>query len=80
MVFRFNPTASDRFGKGRKENFVALEVNQTWGKGDAGEMVLRPQIQIEFSEKWKVGFVGGIPVTTNNHLNGSGILRLVYNP
>jgi hypothetical protein len=58
MVFRFNPTASDRFGKGRKENFVALEVNQTWGKGDAGEMVLRPQIQIEFSEKWKVGFVG----------------------
>jgi hypothetical protein len=79
-VFRFNPTASYRFGKGRKENFVALEVNQTWGKGDAGEMVLRPQIQIEFSEKWKVGFVGGIPVTTNNHLNGSGILRLVYNP
>ena len=79
-VFRFNPTVSYRFGNGNKESYAAIELNHTWAKGNAGEMVVRPQIQIEFSEKWKVGFVGGIPVATANNLIGSGILRLIYCP
>ena len=79
-VFRFNPNISYRFGKDDKENFIALEVNHTWAKDDAGQMVLRPQFLLQIAPKWKCGFVGGIPVATNNHLNVSGILRLIYSP
>lgn len=79
-VFRFNPNVSYRFGKYEKENFVALEVNHTWAKGDEGQMVLRPQFLVQIAPRWKCGFVGGVPIATNNHLNISGILRLIYSP
>jgi hypothetical protein len=57
-----------------------LECNNVCAKDDAGQMVLRPQFQIQLSEKWKSGFVGGVPIATNNHLNGSGIVRIIYSP
>lgn len=76
-VIRFNPTISYRL---RKDNFIALEVNHTWAKEEAGQMVLRPQVLVQIAPKWKCGFVGGVPVETNNHLKISGILRLIYSP
>jgi len=79
-AYRFNPTISYHIGKLSKENYIALECNNVWAKEDAGQMVLRPQFQIQLSEKWKFGFVGGVPIATGNHLNGSGILRIVYSP
>ena len=79
-AFRFNTIMSYRFGKAQKESFIGIECNQTWAKEDAGQMVLRPQIQMEITEKWKLGFVAGIPVATANHLNGSVFLRLIYSP
>ena len=77
-VFRFNTILSYRFGKGNKESYVALENNQTWANGDAGQLVLRPQIQIECTEEFKIGLTAGVPIATANHLNGSGFLRLIY--
>ena len=77
-IYRFNTILSYRFGSGNKESFIAMECNQTWANGDAGQLVLRPQIQVELTEKFKLGFVGGIPIATANHLSGSGFLRLIY--
>ncbi|MEP7239119.1 MAG: HAEPLYID family protein [Ferruginibacter sp.] len=77
---RFNTIISYRFGKGNKETFAGVECNQTWAKAEAGQMVLRPQIQVEITEKWKLGFVGGIPIATSNNLNASGFMRLIYSP
>lgn len=77
-VFRFNTILSYRFGKRNKESFIGIESNQTWANGDAGQMVLRPQIQIECTEQFKIGLVAGAPVATANNLNGSGFLRLIY--
>ena len=79
-VYRFNPTVSYHIGKLNKENFIALECNNVWAKGDAGQMILRPQFQMQLSGKWKFGFVGAVPVATNNHLKGSGIVRIIYSP
>lgn len=79
-VFRFNPTISYHIGKLNKGNFVALECNNVWANGDAGQMVLRPQFLLQLTNKWKLGFVGGVPIATNNHLKGSGIVRLIYSP
>jgi len=78
--FRFNTIVSYRFGKGEKENFIGIESNQTWAVGQTGLMTLRPQAQIELTERWKIGIVAGIPIATNNHLNGSGFLRIIYTP
>ena len=79
-AYRFNTIVSYRFGKGEKESFAGIECNQTGAKEDAGQMILRPQIQLAFTEKWKLGFVAGIPIATNNHFNSSGFLRLIYSP
>ena len=80
ITYRFNTIVSYRFGKAEKESFAGIECNQTWANEDAGQMVLRPQIQLAITEKWKLGFVAGIPIATNNHLNGSGFLRIIYSP
>lgn len=79
-AYRFNTIISYRFGSGEKENFAGIECNQTWAKEAAGQMVLYPQVQLELADKWKLGVVAGVPVATNNHLNGSGFLRLIYSP
>lgn len=78
--YRFNSIISYRFGKGEKENFAGIECNQTWAKENSGQMVLRPQIQMEITSKYKLGFVASLPIATDNHLNGSGFLRLIYTP
>lgn len=77
---RFNTILSYHLGNQYKENFIGIESNQTWAKDESGQMTLRPQAQIEISEKWKLGLVASIPVATNNHLNGSGFIRLIYTP
>ena len=77
-AYRFNTIVSFRFGKGGRESFAGIECNQTWAQHDAGQMILRPQIQLAITENWKLGFVAGIPIASNNHFNGSGFLRLIY--
>ena len=75
---RFNTILTYRIGKANKESFVGIECNQTWAYGVSGLMVLRPQAQIQVTEKCKLGFVLGVPVATSNHLNASGFMRLIY--
>jgi len=79
-AYRFNTILSYRFGKGEKESFAGIECNQTWANEASGQMVLRPQVQLVLTEKWKLGIVGSIPVATSNELNGSGFLRIIYSP
>jgi len=77
---RFNTILSYRFGKGNKDSFFALESNQTWANGQNGQMILRPQAQIQLNEQWKIGLVAGIPIATQNDLNSSGFMRIIYSP
>ncbi|WP_344830729.1 HAEPLYID family protein [Chryseobacterium ginsenosidimutans] len=76
--YRFNTILSYRFGKEEKESFIGLECNQTFSAEDQPQMILRPQIQLQLTENFKIGIVAGIPVKTSNELNGSGFLRLIY--
>ena len=75
---RFNTIVTYRFGKENKESFIGIESNQTWANKANGQMVLRPQAQIQVKENLKLGFVLGVPVATSNHLNASGFMRLIY--
>ncbi|WP_379966240.1 HAEPLYID family protein [Epilithonimonas sp. UC225_85] len=76
--YRFNTILSYRFGKGEKESFFGLECNQTFGKEDKPQLILRPQVQLQMTDDFKIGLVAGVPVMTSNDLNASGFLRLIY--
>ncbi|OIN59253.1 hypothetical protein BLX24_09695 [Arsenicibacter rosenii] len=75
---RFNTILAYRYGKGTRESFLGIESNQTWSGHEAGQMVLRPQIQAWITEKWKLGFVYSVPVATANQLQASGFCRVIY--
>ena len=77
---RFNTILSYRFGKANKDSFFAIESNQNWANSQNGQMILRPQAQIQLNEQWKIGLVAAIPIATANDLNGSGFMRLIYSP
>ena len=78
--YRFNTILSYRFGRGNKESFVGLECNQSFGKHMIAQMVLRPQVQLDLSYRWKIGIITGIPIETYNYMKGGGFLRLIYSP
>lgn len=77
-AYRFNTIVAYKFGKENKENFAGIECNQTWGKHSEGQMILRPETQLQLTEKYKLGIVGAIPIATANHLNTSIFLRFIY--
>ncbi|WP_296149538.1 HAEPLYID family protein [uncultured Flavobacterium sp.] len=78
--WKLNTTLSYRFGENEKENFAGFECNQSFSNDGSPQIMLRPQVQLAFSEEWSLGIVGTIPVQTDNGLNGSGFLRLMYLP
>jgi hypothetical protein len=79
-AWRLNTILSYRFGKNEKESFAGIECNQSFSSGDKAQLLLRPQVQLQFSEKISLGIIAGIPVQTANNLNGSGFLRFIYRP
>lgn len=79
-AIRFNTIVTYRFGKNESDSFIGVECNQTWANDTNGQMVLRPQAQIQLTGKWKIGLVASLPVATSNHLNGSGFMRIIYSP
>lgn len=78
--YRLNTILSYRFGKGDNESFAGVECNQSFGKDLKAQLLLRPQVQLHLSERWKLGLIAGIPVETETHLKGSGFIRVMYSP
>ena len=78
--YRLNTILSYRFGRGENETFAGVECNQAFGKDNKAQLLLRPQVQLHLSEKWKLGIIAGIPVETETHLRGSGFIRVMYSP
>lgn len=78
--YKLNTILSWRFGKRDKETFAAVECNQAFAKDNKPQLLLRPQVQLQLTERWKLGLVAGIPVKTASGLNGSGFFRLIYSP
>lgn len=78
--YRFNTIVSYRFGKGDNESYAGVECNQSFGKDSKAQMLLRPQVQLQLSERFRLGLIAGIPVQTETKLNASGFVRLMYTP
>lgn len=78
--WKLNTTISNRMGYDDKENFVGVEINQSFARDRKMEMILRPQVQLAFSRKLSLGIVGALPAGTRSGLNAGGFLRLIYVP
>ena len=78
--YRLNTILSYRFGRGSNESFAGMECNQSFGKDSKAQWVLRPQVQLDLSYRWKIGIVAGVPIETSNHMKGGGFVRLMYSP
>ncbi|GGB68024.1 hypothetical protein GCM10007424_05010 [Flavobacterium suaedae] len=59
-------------------NFVGLEFNKRLSDDDF-DMIIRPQMRVDFAENLLVGIVTGIPLSKRNE-RFSAFLRLIYEP
>lgn len=59
-------------------NFLGLEVNKTILK-DQFQLVMRPQMRIDITERLLIGIVAGIPLNRQNE-RFSSFVRLIYEP
>ncbi|MGG8495223.1 HAEPLYID family protein [Tenacibaculum sp. TC6] len=59
-------------------NFIGVEFNKTWGKGDF-DMTIRPQMRLGIAEHLMIGIVAGIPVSRENE-RLSSFVRLIWEP
>jgi hypothetical protein len=59
-------------------NFIGVEFNKEFSHGSF-DMIIRPQMRIEITEKIMVGIVTGIPTSRRNE-RFSSFIRLIYEP
>jgi hypothetical protein len=59
-------------------NFIGVEFNKEFSNGYF-DMIIRPQMRIEITEKIMIGIVTGIPTSRRNE-RFSSFIRLIYEP